>query len=48
MTIETCKRMLELAKARNDKELVRFWEKRIIRKGGKLEKPAEIKSKGKR
>ena len=37
MTVENCKLRLEVAKKANNEKDVEFWEKRLIKKGGKLE-----------
>lgn len=57
MTLETCKKRLELARERGNKEEEEFWKQRIIRKASKHAKYkgvnveeflGETKSKGKK
>lgn len=43
MTAETCKLRLELAKKRNDKKEIEFWEKRLARKISRFPKYAHLR-----
>lgn len=45
MTLETCKKRLEIAEKVGDKKEIEFWKKRILKKGGKVETKDGKKSK---
>ena len=46
MTLENCKLRLEVAKKKEDSKDIKFWEDRILTKGGNLDK--ENKKNGKK
>ena len=50
MTLENCKLRLEVAKKANDSKDIKFWEDRILSRGGKLNVPEkkEVKEDGKK